>query len=380
MTGARTRMRARGSAVVRVRLNARDERREPDQRRVVVAAPRRTAPRRRSLRVRPAARRARPRVRAHHHARAPDGRRRRGARRGRQRLPRGRHDAARDPAGAPARGRVDARRLLRPPRDPRALVAAARVAHGGELPHLGVRVGGARPGAAPGGTAAPRGPRAGAAAAPLRQFARPRRGAVDGAAAQAARPLAGRALQARRRGDLGRGARRGGRGDRRGRHDRLQGPLRPRDQGSGGAGRALRPGDRRLPGRLPRGPARPPEVAESSATTSSASRTTRRSAAPATSARRRSRRASSTSSRRGSARCGRCSTSTRAARGRAGRCTAGAWASSASPAGRSSCSPRSSTRTPPTTWRPARTTRTTRPSMPASPLAPRPETTGFRWG
>jgi hypothetical protein len=48
--------------------------------------------------------------------------------------------------------------------------------------------------------------------------------------------------------------------------------------------------------------------------------------------------------------------------------------------GRSSCSPRCSTPTRPTTWRRAPTTRTTRPGgLPASPLAPRPDATGFRW-
>src|SRR5215207_3802403 len=67
----------------------------------------------------------------------------------------------------------------------------------------------------------------------------------------------GGALQARRRGDLGAGARRRGRGDRRGRHDRLQGPVRLRGQGSGDAGCAVRPRARRVPGRLPGGPTRP---------------------------------------------------------------------------------------------------------------------------
>ena len=125
------------------------------------------------------------------------------------------------------------------------------------LSQLGVRVGGARPRAAPGRPLAARRARAGAAAGALRQLARPRRGAVDRAGAPAARPLARRALQARRGGDLGAGARRRGRGDRRGRHDRLQGPVRLRGEGSGGAGRAVRPRARRVPGRLPGGPARP---------------------------------------------------------------------------------------------------------------------------
>ena len=71
----------------------------------------------------------------------------------------------------------------------------------------------------------------------------------------------------------------------------------------------------------------------------------------------------------------------RALRARAAvRCTAAAWASWAWAAGRSSCSPRCSTPTRPTTWRRARTTRTTLPGdLPASPLAPRPAATGFRW-
>src|SRR5215207_8989507 len=66
------------------------------------------------------------------------------------------------------------------------------------------------------------------------------------------------------------------------------------------------------------------------------------------------------SSRRGSAACARCSRSTRAAHGSGGRCTAAAWVSWAWAGGRSSCSPRCSTPTRPTTWRRAPTTRTTR--------------------
>ena len=54
----------------------------------------------------------------------------------------------------------------------------------------------------------------------------------------------------------GTGARRRGRGDRRDRHGRLQGPLRLRGRGSRGAGRAVRPRARRVSRRLPGGPAR----------------------------------------------------------------------------------------------------------------------------
>ena len=76
----------------------------------------------------------------------------------------------------------------------------------------------------------------------------------------------------------------------------------------------------------------------------------------------------------------RCSRSTRAARGSGGRCTAAAWASWAWAAGRSSCSPRCSTPTRPTTWRRAPTTRTTRRAT-CRPARWRraPTATGFRW-
>src|SRR5947209_4797547 len=68
---------------------------------------------------------------------------------------------------------------------------------------------------------------------------RDRQGAFDRAGAPAARALARGALQTRCGGDLGAGARRRGRGDRGGRHDRLQGPVRLRGQGSAGAGGAV---------------------------------------------------------------------------------------------------------------------------------------------
>ncbi len=153
---------------------------------------------------------------------------------------------------------------------------------------LGVRVGGARPGPAPGRSPAARRARAGAAAGALRQLARPRRGALDRAAAAAARPLARRALQARRGGDLAAGARRRGRRNGRGRHDRFQGPVRPGGQGSGRAGRTVRPRPRRrFRTRIWRIRTTCPGSRSGSAITSSACPTTRRSEAPRTSARRR---------------------------------------------------------------------------------------------
>src|SRR6266536_1589893 len=100
------------------------------------------------------------------------------------------------------RGRVDAGRLLRPPRHARAVAGATGVGRGAALPQLGVRVGGARPRAAPIRPLAARRARTGAAAGALRQLAQPRQGAVVRASAPAARPLARRALQARRGCDL----------------------------------------------------------------------------------------------------------------------------------------------------------------------------------
>ena len=170
---------------------------------------------------------------------------------------RGRQLAARDAARAAARGRVDARRLLRSPRNARPVVQAAGVGAGAALSQLGVRVGGAGPRVAPGGPCPTRRARPRAAAGALRQLAGPRRAALDRARAPAARPLARRALQARRGGDLVARTRRRGRGDRRGRHDRLQRPVRARGEGPGGAGRAVRPRARGVPGRVPGGSARP---------------------------------------------------------------------------------------------------------------------------
>jgi hypothetical protein len=63
---------------------------------------------------------------------------------------RGRRLAARDAAHAAARGRVDACRLLRTPRDARSVAQAAGVGGGPALSQLGVRVGGAGPRIAPG--------------------------------------------------------------------------------------------------------------------------------------------------------------------------------------------------------------------------------------
>ena len=83
-------------------------------------------------------------------------------------------------------------------RHARAVAGAAGVGRGAALPHLGVRVGGARPRAAPGRPLAARRPRTGAAAGALRQLARPGRGAFDRAASTGGSPVPRRALQARR--------------------------------------------------------------------------------------------------------------------------------------------------------------------------------------
>ena len=115
-----------------------------------MVAARRIGARRRGVRVRPPARAVRVRVRARHHARAARRRRQRRAGRGCLAVPRGRHDAARDSALAAARGRVDARELLRPRRRARAMAGASGVGRSAALSRLGVRVGGARPRAAPG--------------------------------------------------------------------------------------------------------------------------------------------------------------------------------------------------------------------------------------
>ena len=266
--------------------------REPNtpigRRRVALAAAGGAAARRRVVRVRPAARRPRPRVPARDDARAARRRRRRRARGGRLGPRRGRHLAARGAARAAARGRVDARRLLRPPRDARSVAEAAGVGGGAALSQLGVRVGGAGPRVAPGRPCPARRARPRAAAGALRQLAGPRRAALDRARAPAARPLAGRALQARRGGDLVARARRRGRGDRRGRHDRLQRPVRLGGEGSAGAGRAVRPRAHGVPGRLPGGSARPARDRAAARRSRRARRpTTRRSTAPRTSARRR---------------------------------------------------------------------------------------------
>jgi hypothetical protein len=86
---------------------------------------------------------------------------------------------------------------------------------------------------------------------------------------------------------LAAGARRRGRGDGRGRHDRLQGSVRIRGRGSGGIGCALRPRARGVPERLPGGTRTTcPRSRNDSAITFTACPTTRRSAAPRTSARR----------------------------------------------------------------------------------------------
>ena len=132
----------------------------------------------RRLLARAAARDRVERVRPQEHRHSPARRRRGGPRRGR-------HLRRRRP-GDPAGGRADAAAV-------RALYAGSFCAHLAELelfpeppaargleplPHLGVRVGGAGPGAAPGGHRAAPGAGAGAAAGSLRGLAAPRRAAV----------------------------------------------------------------------------------------------------------------------------------------------------------------------------------------------------------
>ena len=142
---------------------------------------------------------------------------------------------AQRPGLAAAGGRVDARELLRPPRDARPVAVAAGVGGGEAVPQLGLRVRRARPRAAPGRPRAARGARARAAPADLRQLARPRRPAVDRHDPPPPRPLPGRPLQARRRGGVDARRLRGPRRHRRGRRRRLQGPVR-----DGGRGRRRR--------------------------------------------------------------------------------------------------------------------------------------------
>ena len=106
------------------------------------------------------------------------------------------------------------------------------------------------------GAAAARGARARAAAADVRQLARARRPAVGRHDRPPPRALPDRRLQARRRVRLDAGDHRGAGRHRRGADGRLQGPLRARGRGRGGAGRAVRRGARGVPGRDLRGPAR----------------------------------------------------------------------------------------------------------------------------
>jgi hypothetical protein len=224
------------------------------------------------------------------------------------------------------------------------------------------------------------GARPGAPAGALRQLARPRQGALDRAAAPAARPLPRRALQARRGGDLGAGARRRGRGHRRGRHDRLQGPLRLRGRGSGGAGALYDHVLAAFPDAYLEDPHDLPESRErlgdhlERVSYDSPIRSADDIGATPLAARVVNVKPSRIGSLRALfdvyARCAR----------EGGRCTAAAWASWAWAAGRSSCSPRCSTRR--AQRRGAERLQRGRPGgeLPASPLQPRPEATGFRWG
>ena len=111
-----------------------------------------------------------------------------------------------------ARRRVDARDVLRPPRDARALRSRARPARLPRLPPLGVRERRARPRAAPGGPVARRRGRQGGAAADVRRLDAARRAGDDRAPARLARALPEPAVQARRDGRLDGGADRRARG------------------------------------------------------------------------------------------------------------------------------------------------------------------------
>ena len=162
-------------------------------------------------------------------------RRRRGPRRGGRLRPRRTAALPGAPWRAAVRGPPHTRFVLRPP------VGADRV------PPLGVRVGGARPGAAAGRAHARRGGRARGAAAPLRRLDpdRERRGL--------ARALPRAALQARPRPGLERRDRLDARGRGRRRHRRLQGHL-PRGVRLAAGPRAVRAHRRGVPGGVDRGP------------------------------------------------------------------------------------------------------------------------------
>ena len=156
-------------------------------------------------------------------------------------------------AARPARSRSTsfsrAARRVRPLRRPRAL--ARRLPR---LPPLGVRVGGARPRAAPGRPLARRRARARAAPRPLRRLAAARHPARRRRDRPPPRALPRPRVQARRRPELGRRPARHARGHRRRRGDRPQGRL-PRHPGRRrhrpGALRARRRG---AAGRVARGP------------------------------------------------------------------------------------------------------------------------------
>ena len=173
-----------------------------------------------------------------------------GDRRGRH-LPRGGARAAAGPRARPAaRRNVDAAHVLGAPRRAAALRAGARAARVPRLSPVGVRERRARPRAPAGRDLARRGSRPPRAAGRVRRLDGARGVAVDRARALLARALPRPPLQARREPGVDGRARGRARGHRRGRLDRLQGPV-PRHRGR----HTLR--TRRSTGASPKGCRRP---------------------------------------------------------------------------------------------------------------------------
>ena len=176
------------------------------------------------------------------------------------------------PVAAPRR-RLDAALVLPSTSHDRPLPRGAAARRLAAVPRVGVRVGGARPRAAPGRPAAARRAAPRAPAADVRRLAAPRRAALAGAGLEPPGPLPDAALQARPDGVMGRRPRRAARRDGRGRLRGLQGPLRGDDR------RSARPTRRSTRGSSTRSPTR------GSRTPSSRRRSTRCSSHTATGSR-----------------------------------------------------------------------------------------------